>query len=76
MIERGITDHEVVETIQAGYLVEIAGNRFIRRRVFDAGYDWNTRQFPEKDVTVVYVEEERRVVVLTAIARYGTWRGP
>ena len=68
---RGIEEHEVIDTVEAGDPVDTVGNRYIRRRVFTEGYQWYGRQYPHKEITAVYVVEGHRTVILTAIARYG-----
>ena len=70
---RGIEEHEVIGAVEAGELVEVVGNRFIRCRVFTEGYRWYGREYTHKEIRVVYVIEGHRTVVLTAIARYGRW---
>jgi len=75
MQERGITEGEVAQTVEAGILVGISGTRSIRRRVFTEGYHWLERDYPHKEVQVVYTVEESQIVVITAIARYGRWDG-
>ena len=72
---RGIEESEIITTVEVGDLIDIVGNRFIRRRVFTEGYRWYEREYFHKEVTVVYVIEAQRTVVLTAIARYGRWEG-
>ena len=73
MRERGILEGEVTQTIESGQLVEVRQGRHVRRQVFKATYLWHGKQYPHKEVTVVYVEETGRTTVLTSIARYGRW---
>ena len=40
--------------------------------VFLYNADWEGKQFEEKEVTVYYKIKNERVVILTAIARYGS----
>ena len=73
MAERGIRESEALDTLELGEFVEARGARMARRRVFTAGYQWEGRSYPHKEVSVVYVEEQDAVVVLTCVARYGRW---
>ena len=73
--ERGITEREVRDTVEAGLLVEVSENRAIRRRIFTQGYSWVGRNYSHKEVTVVYALEEGFIIVITVIARYGRWEG-
>jgi len=71
MRQRGIVEAEVEQTIETGTLVDQSGTLYIRRRVFTGGYRWYERDYPQKEVTVVYVIENDSITALTAIARYG-----
>ncbi len=73
MVERGILEEEVAETVEAGERTGRRGHRQVRRRVFSSGYEREGRRFPHKEVTVVYVEEGGETIILTCIARYGVW---
>ena len=66
---RGIEENEIVDTVEAGELIDTVSNRFVRRCVFTEGYRWHGREYLHKEVTVVYVTEGQRSVILTAIAR-------
>lgn len=70
---RGIVREEVIDAVEFGELVGVVGNRYIRQRVFTEGYNWHGRDYPHKEIRVVYVVERQRTVILTAIARYGRW---
>ena len=70
---RGITSEEVEEAVETGSVVELVGNRVIHRKVFTDGYRWKLREYPHKEVTVVFVIESDQIVIITAIARYGFW---
>ena len=73
MKERGIADREIILTVETGDLTGVSGDRIIRQRVFTEGYNWLGRDYPHKEVRVVYVVEEDFVIVITVIARYGWW---
>lgn len=75
MLERGITDAEVKDTVEAGTVISTRGGRLIRRKVFTQGYRWSERAYPHKEVSVVYVTEGDEIIVSTVIARYGRWEG-
>ncbi len=73
MFERGVNEEEVDEAIQEGILLTVRGNRRGRRKVFAVGYQWESRDYPHKEVTVIYTEEGEQQLVITVIARYGRW---
>ena len=73
MQERGIADFEVILTIEEGVQITVRGNRYGRRRVFTEGYSWLSRDYPHKEVTVVYAVEWDNIIVITTTARYGRW---
>jgi len=75
MQERGITNRDVTLTVEAGTLVRVSADRAIRRRVFTEGYSWLSRDYPHKEVTVVYTLEKGIIIVITTLARYGRWEG-
>jgi len=73
MTERGVREEEVVETVRAGALLRVRGNRIGRRRVFAVGYQWEGRDYLHKEVAVIYTEEGEQQVIVTVLARYGRW---
>ena len=75
MLERGITDTEVRDTVEAGTVIGMRGGRLIRRKVFTEGYRLSERAYQHKEVSVVYVTEDDQIIVITAIARYGRLEG-
>jgi len=75
MQERGVSEDEVALAVEHGVLVEVSGNRALRRRVLTQGYQWLGRGYQHKEVTVVYTLEEGFIIVITVLARYGRWEG-
>lgn len=73
MEQRGITEQEIRETVQQGWLCSDAkpGTRG-RRRVFPYDATWEGTHYDEKEVTVYYKFEKDDLILLTAIARYGS----
>ena len=72
MLERGVLEAEVGETVEEGELVGVRARRQIRRRVFRSGYERRGQVYPHKEITVVYVVEGGLATVITSIARYRT----
>ena len=70
-----MTEDEVTQTVERGVLLEVNGDRAIRRRVFTRGYSWLGQDYPHKEVTVVYTLEASFIIVITALARYGPLGG-
>ena len=75
MQERGVSENEVTQTIEAGRPALVRGSRSGRQRVFTEGYSWLGRDYPHKEVRAVYALEGDSLIVITIIARYGRWEG-
>jgi hypothetical protein len=73
MQERGITEEEIRQTIQAGRISPADLGRSKATRVFTAGYHREGIDYRHKEIQVVFVEEPWATVVVTVIARYGVW---
>lgn len=72
MEQRGITKEEVRETLQRGWTSGDAkpGTRG-RTLVFTYDAQWEGTHYEEKEVTV-YFKSDSTLILLTAIARYGS----
>ena len=73
MGESGVSADEIVEVLATGSLSQGRYNRLIRRKVLMAGYTREGRDYPHKEVRVVYVQEDNVTYVITVWARYGRW---
>ncbi len=62
---------EISLTVEEGTLIGVRDNKGSRRLVFRAGYTQDDRDYPEKELTVVYTFERGSVVVVTMVTRYG-----
>ena len=73
MEQRGITLEEIERTLAAGWAALDAkpGTRG-KTLVFEYQDEWLGEFFEEKEVTVYYKQSGDDIVVLTAIARYGS----
>ena len=73
MAQRGIAPEEVERTLAEGWAASNAkpGTQG-KVRVFEYRDEWLGRFFDEKEVTVYYKVSGGHVVILTAVARYGS----
>jgi hypothetical protein len=73
MEQRGITEDEVQETVQRGWKSGDAkpGTQG-RTLVFPHDAQWEGTYYEEKEVTVYFKTDDDDLVLLTAIARYGS----
>jgi hypothetical protein len=76
MRERGVSESEVVQTLQSGIELPAKLGRSLALQVFSAGYRHRGVYYPEKEVRVIHKEEFQRTVVITVLARYGIWSTP
>ena len=73
MTERGATEDEVLYTMNQGTPWSALPPKLGREQVFREGYVHRGREYPHKQVRVVYTEEARGTTVVTVIVRYGEW---
>jgi hypothetical protein len=73
MEQRGITEEEVRKTIREGWSASDAkpGTNG-RTLVFPYNARWEGTHYEEKEITVYYKTEDDELILLTAIARYGS----
>jgi hypothetical protein len=73
MEQRGITKEEVCETVQRGWMsLDAKPGTHGRTLVFTYDARWEGTHYEEKEVTVYFKTDEDRLILLTAIARYGS----
>lgn len=73
MRQRGIAREEIETTLNKGWpAIDTKPGALGKSMVFLYNADWEGKQFEEKEVTVYYKIKNERVVILTAIARYGS----
>ena len=73
MEQRGITEDEVRKTIREGWRSGDAkpGTQG-RTMVFPYDADWKETHYEEKEVTVYFKVDNDELILLTAVARYGS----
>ena len=73
MEQRGISKDEVERTLDVGWEVSDArpGTQG-RVWVFDYQQEWQGRFYEEKEVRVYFKDAHKTLIVLTAVARYGS----
>jgi hypothetical protein len=73
MAARGLTEAEVVATLRDGWPCSDAQESTdCRVFVFPFAREWEGRYFDEKEVTVYFKRVAGALILLTAIARYGS----
>lgn len=72
MASRGVLRAELEDVLTRGWrALGARPGTSARRLVFPLDGEWQGRRFEEKEVTVYFKDVDGRLVVLTAIARYG-----
>ncbi len=75
MAQRGISREEVAATMSSGSEIVAHSNRRGKLAVFPFNGYRRSKWYAEKEVRVIWVDEPDDVqLVLTAIARYGTFQ--
>lgn len=62
---------EVALTVERGELIGVRDNKGPGKRVFRAGCNQDDKDYPEKELTVVYTFEKGAVVMVTRDCYYG-----
>lgn len=75
MTKRGTSEEEIKAVLGKGQEVEAKKGRKAKERVFPFNKSWRGTFYPEKKVKVSFVEEERKIVVITGYVYYGEWGG-
>ena len=70
MLDRGVTEDEVEETIRTGEGLPAKGGRLAFRRNFPYGGDWQGKPYQFKQVMPIVAEELDRMTVVTVYAFY------
>lgn len=68
---RGIKEEEVIRVIKEGDSVEAQEGYLGRKMVFLFQSTWESRYYEEKEVTVIYAQEDDIINVVTVKSRYG-----
>jgi hypothetical protein len=67
---RGVTEAEIIETIQSKEWTQAEGGRLECRKEFPFGKEWNKKVYATKQVRPIFVEEEKEIVVVTVYTYY------
>jgi hypothetical protein len=71
--ERGVTKQEIRDVLKTGTVITAKSTRLAKEKIFLFDKILNQKYFREKKVTVVYIIENTVVIVITVIAKYGTF---
>jgi hypothetical protein len=69
-LERGVTEPEIIATVNAGERRSAKHSRTSFRRNFAFGGVWRGRRYATKQVEAIAVEERGHWLVITVIAKY------
>lgn len=73
MVKRGATREDVEATVAAGWPCDDArAGRECRTLVSEYNAVWDGKWYAEKEVTVYYVREGDRLILVTVNTRYGS----
>lgn len=70
LTRRGVSDDEVVETIQTSVWESAEHDRLQCRKDFPFGEEWNGKFYQTKQVRPIFVEEADEIVVVTVYSYY------
>ena len=70
MEERGVTEYEIINTVEEGEEFTAKFGRTGFRRNFEFGGVWRGKQYQTKQVEVFTVNENDRFIVITVIVKY------
>ena len=73
MPERGTTVAEVEDVLRNGEPDDARSGYVARSKVFPFARVWGRKEYPEKRVRVVFVEEGDSTFVVTVYVYYGSW---
>ena len=73
MRERGATEEEVRQAVLSGSAVEAKRGREAKERVFSYNASWQGRQYSQKKVRAIFIDEGDRLTVLTVYVYFGEW---
>jgi hypothetical protein len=69
-VERGVTEAEIVATIAEGERLPAKFGRSAFRRNFSFNAQWRGKTYGTKQVEAIAVDQNRRWLVITVLARY------
>lgn len=73
MLQRGISREEIERVLNEGSDAQDAKpETFGKVMVLPYGHEWEGAVYPEKEVAVYYKRVGTRIILLTAMARYGS----
>ncbi len=70
MLERGVSEAEIMDTLNNGELFPAKFERAGFRRNFPYNTTWHGHFYYIKQVEIITVKENNRIVIITVIARY------
>ena len=71
--ERGASEEEIKLTIDNGIYVRAGKGRKAKEKVFVYNKEWLGREYAQKKIQVIFVEESGNIVVITVKVFYGNW---
>lgn len=68
--DRGISQDEVKDTILYTRWIDAERGRFSTKKVFEYNKIWEGILYKQKEVKAIFIKENDKIIVITAIARY------
>ena len=70
--ERGVTHEEIKEAIKNSNWLKATHDRYTINYLFNYNKIWEGKFYKQKEIVVIFKEENDKIVVITTIARYFT----
>ena len=71
--ERGTTEQEIKEVIDAGFPVSAKRGRMGKAKVFEFNQERLGKHYEQKRVEVIYTIERETIITVTVYVFYGKW---
>ena len=71
--ERGISEDEIIDTIENGDNFQAKLNRLGKYKIFPFNNTRNKVYYKQKRVEVIYFIEKSKIITVTVYAFYGKW---
>jgi len=71
--ERGASEDEIGSTINTGIDVVVSRGRKAKEKVFEYNNEWLGKEYAQKKIQAIFVEEYGAIVVITVKVFYGNW---
>jgi len=74
--ERGASEEEIRQTIESGKEIGAKKGRKAKEKIFVYNKQWLGKEYVQKKIQAIYVEERGQAVIITVKVFYGNWGEP